>query len=86
MAKTAASISGKQIKWVGERSRPLQACRPCECGCDAREGLKGVGYITGSDAYGNGFTVWIEDEVVFSVIHAVIGGGRELRHARQRRG
>jgi len=64
----------KQIKWNGDKGRPLQVCRPCECGCDARKGLtEGVGYITGSDEHGNGFTVWIESEELFSVISTVIG-------------
>jgi hypothetical protein len=55
----------KEITWQGEKDRRLQACRPCPCGCDDRGGRAGVGYLTGSDAEGNGFTVWIESEEVF---------------------
>jgi hypothetical protein len=40
----------------GEQARELRVCRPCTCGCDARGGLHGVGYLTGSDPAGNGFT------------------------------
>lgn len=47
----------KQIIWNGEENRPLMACRPCECGCDTRDGSKGVGYLTGSDSTGKGFTI-----------------------------
>lgn len=55
-----------QMIWSGAKSRPLGVCRPCECGCDQRDGYKGVGYLTGSDAKGRGFTVWIQDEKVFT--------------------
>ena len=36
--------------------------RPCSCGCDARDGVHGVGYLSGSDPSGNGFRLWIENE------------------------
>lgn len=54
-----------QHVWDGEQNRPLAANRPCECGCDARGGLKGVGYLTGSNEKGEGFTIWIQNESVF---------------------
>lgn len=61
-----------QTAWKGEKDRPLGVHRPCSCGCDEREGHKGYGYITGSDAEGNGFTIWIEDEAVFEAVQSVI--------------
>lgn len=54
-----------QFVWEGEENRPLRLYRPCSCGCDERNGEKGVGYLSGSNARGEGFTVWIEDEEVF---------------------
>lgn len=56
----------KEIAWdKGETDRPLMAVRPCSCGCDRRYGDYGVGYLTGSDKDGYGFTIWIESEIVF---------------------
>jgi hypothetical protein len=49
----------------GERSRELAVCRPCACGCDTRLGVPGVGYLTGSDPDGNGFTLWIKEEAMY---------------------
>ena len=58
-------MKAKEIVWQGEKDRLLQVRRPCSCGCDDRGGRGGVGYLTGSDAAGNGFTIWIESEEVF---------------------
>jgi len=55
----------REILWQGERDRMLQVKRPCPCGCDDRGGRAGVGYLTGSDAEGIGFTIWIESEEVY---------------------
>ena len=51
---------GDFTAWRGEPGRPLQFMRPCSCGCDAREGKRCVGYITGSDADGLGFSLWVK--------------------------
>ena len=54
--------------WIGEKSRTLKLSRPCDCGCDLRdkpEDFIGVGYLSGSDQEGNGFSLWIHDEDVF---------------------
>lgn len=64
--KFEKAIDMKQLEWNGEKNRELRLSRPCECGCDIRDGDWGVGYISGSDESGNGFTVWIDDDVVFS--------------------
>ena len=61
-----------QFTWKGEKSRALAVKRPCDCGCDQRDGGHGVGYLTGSDAEGNGVTVWIEDEQVFQALRAMV--------------
>ena len=54
---------GKEILWKGEKNRPLGVYRPCSCGCD--DAANGVGYLSGSDSKGNGFTIWIENEKNF---------------------
>ena len=63
-----AATGPTQSTWTGDRNRPLSLWRPCDCGCDSRGGLKGVGYLTGSNKRGHGFTVWITDESVFKRI------------------
>ena len=61
-----------QFTWKGAKSSVLAVKRPCACGCDQRDGGHGVGYLTGSDAEGNGVTVWIEDEGVFQALRALV--------------
>ena len=51
---------------------PAGCLRPCSCGCDERDGRAGVGYLTGSDAAGNGFTIWIESEEVFQRLEQLL--------------
>jgi hypothetical protein len=65
-----------EVAWSGERSRPLNAYRPCPCGVCSK-GRKGVGYLSFSNANGRGFTVWLEDETVFRRLR------RALRQLRQ---
>jgi len=68
-------MKGQQITWDnGDESRPLNVYRPCSCGCDFRDGIKGVGYISGSDLKGNGFTIWIEAEDVYQRVRQIIAG------------
>ncbi len=62
----------KEITWVGEKNRPLSLRRPCSCGCDERDGKKGVGYLTGSTPLGNGFSIWIKSEKVYQAIRKVL--------------
>lgn len=71
--------SKKQKTWNGERNRQLSVLRPCECGCDQRDGYLGVGYITGSDDDGNGVTIWIESEKVFARIKSLVARYRAKR-------
>jgi hypothetical protein len=66
------AMKAKEIVWQGEEDRLLQVCRPCSCGCDERDGRAGVGYLTGSDAAGNGFTIWIESEEVFQRLEKLL--------------
>lgn len=60
----------RQLVWrKGEKKRPLSLQRPCTCGtCRSVQPEGTVGYITGSDGRGKGFTVWIESEAVYSEV------------------
>lgn len=54
-----------EIIWTGgERHRPLGVYRSCKCGV-CTVGCNGVGYLSYSNAQGEGLTVWIQDEDVF---------------------
>jgi hypothetical protein len=65
-------MKAKEIVWQGEKDRLLQVRRPCPCGCDDRGGRGGVGYLTGSDAAGNGFTIWIQSEEVYQRLERLL--------------
>jgi len=52
----------------GKPNLELKLYRPCECGCDQRDGWKGVGYLSGSDDDGNIFLLWIEDERIYTIL------------------
>lgn len=56
----------KRYLWKGESNRGFGTYRPCRCGCDYRDGVLGVGYLSASDDDGNGFTIWIEDERIYA--------------------
>jgi hypothetical protein len=55
----------------GEKNRWPRAQRPCPCGCDERGGKTIVGYLSGSDKDGNGFTIYAPDEATYRVFAAV---------------
>lgn len=74
---TTASGTGEVVFWKGDTGRAPRVQRPCECGCDMRDGVKGVGYLTGSDNKGNGFTVWITDEKLFKAMSKVFSPKRK---------
>lgn len=62
----------REILWQGEKDRMLQVRRPCPCGCDDRGGRPEVGYLTGSDAEGIGFTIWIDSEEVYQRLEKLL--------------
>jgi len=64
--------------WKGEANRPLAIYRPCDCGCDCREGILGVAYVSASDNDGNGFTIWIEDEWVYKRFKFALNGSKRM--------
>ena len=67
---------GAELVWKGERNRQLNVYRVCPCG--VCQGIRrGVGYLSFSDANGRGFTIWIEDEMLFR------GLKRALRDSRK---
>ena len=55
--------------WNGAKDRELRVWRPCSCGCDGA----GIGYLSGSNAKGEGFTLWLKTEVQFQALRAVFG-------------
>jgi hypothetical protein len=68
----------KQYIWKGEPNRSFMLSRPCSCGCDSRDGRKGIGYLSGSDDDGNGFSIWIEDERIYRILEAMLDGSRAI--------
>lgn len=52
--------------------KELKLKRPCSCGCDYRDGVKGVGYLIGSDGSNKGCTVWIKDEAVYAMLQKIL--------------
>ena len=62
----------KHFTWLGEKNRPVRLSRPCPCGCDLRDGGDFVGYVSGSDKQGKGFTVEIDDESVYRAISKIM--------------
>ena len=61
-------VTGDTKKWIDdgaepglEHNRRCKMVRPCSCGCDLRDGDKGVGYVTWSFD-GFGYTIWCIDE------------------------
>lgn len=62
--------------WKGEENRKVRLQRPCECGCDERDGPKGVGYLCGSNDKGEGFTLWFDTEEQYETVRIAIGGER----------
>jgi hypothetical protein len=67
----------------GEKNRQLAVYRPCPCGtCSIAR--KGIGYLSFSDAKGEGFTIWLANEEVFERLNgalssAVKDGGCDTR-------
>ena len=56
--------------WTGDPGRELQARRPCECGCDERDGPV-IGYLTASDEDGRGVTIIAESETEYAAMAAL---------------
>lgn len=77
---------GKELIWnAGACNRTLTAVRPCECGCDFRDGDSGVGYLTGSNANGEGFTIWIENEQVYKLLETLLESDDTVRQRSKRK-
>ena len=54
--------------WTPETEREIGMARPCECGCDSREGYKGVGYLTAT-----GISVWVHSEIGYQALKEWVG-------------
>ncbi len=67
----------KDFVWQSPNEEPnhyVKVQRPCECGCDFRDGDFGIGYLIGGLGNGKGFTIWIETEEVYQRLRELIGG------------
>jgi len=65
----------KLERWFAEPLRDPQVRRPCVCGCDERDGVKGVGYFTASNIDGFGVTLWLENEVDYAALSLALERG-----------
>jgi len=69
----------KITTWQGDENRTLAFYEPCPCGCDDRgreqKGL--VGYLSGSDADGNGFTAWMTKGELARLTQQMTGAFRD---------
>lgn len=50
-----------------DEPRRMTIHRPCECGCDFRGGVRGVGYLMG-----DGATIWIKSEAVYQAMELAL--------------
>jgi len=70
-------MSDNIITWVGEKNRPKMVRRSCPCGtCQASKNSyapNSVGYLSWSDADGNGTTVWINSEENYQTLKKKFG-------------
>ncbi len=74
--------AGRLISWTyvaelckgGQRA---ELCRPCDCGCDFREGNYGVGYFieSNTDWVTGGRTLWFKTEESFQAAKAMLTQG-----------
>lgn len=80
MTMTTGNVTLDATLWSGpdtDKERPVRVQRPCPCGCDLRDGPladgRAVGYVTGSDPQGNGFTIYLPDEATYAMFAAIFG-------------
>lgn len=52
-------------------NRRLFLHRPCEYGCDSRDGIEGVGYLSFS-TNGSGVVLWVETEEEYKAIESAL--------------
>lgn len=63
------------LAWTGEKARPIKVYRPCDCATCKRDNKNQIGFLSGSDGNGVGFTIWLESEEVFQAVATVLGSG-----------
>lgn len=73
----SATVETEVTLWSGPNTakrRPFKAQRPCPCGCDNRgREVPLVGYVTGSNAKGEGITLYAPDEETYQHLVRVFG-------------
>jgi hypothetical protein len=53
----------------GEKNRAVRLYRVCPCGaCQRGAKGKGVGFLSGSDANGDGFSLWVRNEAEYALL------------------
>lgn len=71
----------KLIFWNnGDQGRALQMYRPCDCGTCQKEAREEgyVGYLSGSDEHGEGFTLFVYDENAYFRLYHQFGGEKPV--------
>jgi hypothetical protein len=63
--------SRRIVFWKGEKGRTLKMYKPCSCGCDSDRAKNG--YLSGSDAQGNGFTLYCKSKSEFDKLQRIFG-------------
>lgn len=59
------------ISWVGEKGRRVDFYDPCPCGCTTRNHPNVLGYLSGSNDEGEGFTIMVSDQETYKRIRNV---------------
>lgn len=72
LAESTAALS---IWTEGDTNRRVSMRRPCPCGCDNRgRSTPLIGYMTGSNKDGTGFTLVVDTEDAYQALRSVVGG------------
>ena len=58
--------------WKGAESRKVEFFDPCSCGCDNRDNPYLLGYLSGSNDDGDGFTLPIHDQETYDQMRKII--------------
>tara|TARA_R100001594_G_C3900509_1_gene230715 strand:- start:20 stop:241 length:222 start_codon:yes stop_codon:yes gene_type:complete len=57
--------------WKGSKNRGIKCYAPCPCGCDTRDNPDLLGYLSGSNDKGDGFTILIEDKESYNKLREI---------------
>ena len=57
--------------WIGAEDRKIEFFDPCGCGCDTRDNPNLLGYLSGSNDEGEGFTIRVYDEDTYKQMRKI---------------